>query len=171
MEALGLTARDGGASWIKRIVVAVDGSSASLQGVQQAADIARRYHAKMEVVHVRHVPGVALLEPGIGGPSALEALDQVESEVRQQVMRILGGSDVDWEFVVRSGSAGEELVSEVKGDGADLVVVGSNRHSSLHNLLLGSTAAYLTAHSPAPVLVTRSLVANGARPLELAATR
>jgi nucleotide-binding universal stress UspA family protein len=43
--------------------------------------------------------------------------------------------------------------------GADLVVVGSNRHSSLHNLLLGSTAAYLTAHSQAAVLVMRSKAA------------
>jgi hypothetical protein len=42
--------------------------------------------------------------------------------------------------------------------------VGSNRHSTLHNLLLGSTAAYLTANSQAPVLVMRSRATNGAVP-------
>jgi nucleotide-binding universal stress UspA family protein len=45
---------------------------------------------------------------------------------------------------------------------ADLVVVGSNRHSSLHNLLLGSTAAHLTAHSPVPVLIMRAKPATAA---------
>jgi nucleotide-binding universal stress UspA family protein len=66
------------------------------------------------------------------------------------------GTGVGWEFIVRDGSPGEEIVEVVKEIGADLVVVGSNRHSSLHNLILGSTAAHLTAHSPAPVLVMRS---------------
>jgi nucleotide-binding universal stress UspA family protein len=35
-------------------------------------------------------------------------------------------------------------------------VLGSNRHSSLHSLVLGSTAADLATHSRAPVLVMRS---------------
>jgi nucleotide-binding universal stress UspA family protein len=76
--------------------------------------------------------------------------------VRQEALRLLGGEGVDWEFVVRAGSPGEEIVQVADENGAELVVVGSNRHSSLHNLLLGSTAAYLTARSRAPVLVMRS---------------
>jgi nucleotide-binding universal stress UspA family protein len=54
--------------------------------------------------------------------------------------------------------------------GADLVVVGSNRHSSLHNLLLGSTAAYLATHSRAPVLVMRPRTATGAVPATVGVT-
>jgi len=49
-----------------------------------------------------------------------------------------------------------QLVGFVARAGADMVVVGSNRHSSLHNLLLGSTSAYLTSHSPTAVLVARA---------------
>src|SRR5690242_13240091 len=146
-----------GPTWIRRIVVAADGSPASMRGVEQAANLAARIGAKVLVVHVRHVPTGTLMGPSISAPSVLEALDELEAEVRQQAVRILGGSGVTWDFVVRSGSAGEEIVRVVKESGADLVMVGSNRHSSLHNLLLGSTAAYLTAHSPAPVLVMRAL--------------
>jgi nucleotide-binding universal stress UspA family protein len=91
-------------------------------------------------------------------PSMLETLDEQESEVRQAVIRLVGSAGVSWEFVVRVGSPGEEIVKVVEGKGADLLVVGSNRHSSMHNLLLGSTAAYLATHSPAPVLVMRSNV-------------
>jgi nucleotide-binding universal stress UspA family protein len=148
-----------GPSWIKRIVVAADGSPASVLGLEQATDLAARLGAKVVVVHVRHVPAMAMAGPYTGGAATmLESLDELESEVRQQAVRILGSSGVTWEFVVRSGSAGEEIVKVVSESGADIVVVGSNRHSSLHNLVLGSTAAYLTAHSPVPVLVMRALV-------------
>jgi hypothetical protein len=58
------------------------------------------------------------------------------------------------------GSPGEEIVKVVEANGADLLVVGSNRHSSMHNLFLGSTAAYLATHSPAPVLVMRANVSS-----------
>jgi hypothetical protein len=57
--------------------------------------------------------------------------------------------------MVRVGSPGEEIAKVAEEVGADLIVVGSNRHSSLHDLLLGSTAAYLATHSRSSVLVMR----------------
>src|SRR5713226_6186737 len=146
-----------GSEWIKRILVAADGSPASSRGLEQVADLAPRIGAEVVVVYVRHLPATAMMSPGIAAPELVQTLDDQESEVKQQVLRLLGGKGIVWDFVVRSGSPGEEIV-EV----ADEVVVGSNRHSSLHNLLLGSTAAYLTAHSQAAVLVMRSKAAVGA---------
>lgn len=147
---------DSGSSWIKRIVVAADGSRASNQGLEQVADVARRLGAKVSVVYVRHLPAAAAMDTGIAEPSMLEALDEQESEVKQGALRLLGGSGVAWEFVVRAGNPGEEIVQFTDETGADLVVVGSNRHNSLRSLLLGSTAAYLATHSRTPVLVMRS---------------
>jgi nucleotide-binding universal stress UspA family protein len=119
------------------------------------ADLAPRVGAQVTVAYVRHLPATALAS-GVADASLVEALDDQESEVRQEVLRLLGGIGVSWELVVRTGSPGEEIVEVADESGADLVVVGSNRHSSLHNLLLGSTAAYLATHSRAPVLVMRS---------------
>ncbi len=144
-----------GSRWISRIMVAADGSPASRHGLEQAANFAPGIGASVTVVFVRHLPTAALVAPGVTNQPVLESLDEQESVVRREAVRILGGTGVDWDFVVRDGSPGEELVKAVAETGADLVVVGSNRHSSLHNLFLGSTAAYLTAHSPAPVLVMR----------------
>jgi nucleotide-binding universal stress UspA family protein len=151
-----------GSRWIKRIVVAADGSPASSQGLEQVADLAPRVGAKVVVVYVRHLPATALMAPGIADPTMVQTLDDQEAAVRQEAVRALGGTGVDWEMVVRAGSPGEEIVQVADESGADLVVVGSNRHSSLHNLFLGSTAAYLAAHSQAPVLVMRSKTANRA---------
>lgn len=144
-----------GGSWIKLIVVAADGSPASVHGLEQVADVASRLEARVVAVFVRHIPGTALMAPAVADPALLTALDDQESEVKQQVLRLVGGTGVAWEFMVRAGSPGEEIAKVADEIGADLVVVGSNRHSSLHNVLLGSTAAYLATHSPAPVLVMR----------------
>ena len=146
---------DSGSSWIKRIVVAADGSPASDRGLEQVADLASRLGAHVVAVFVRHLPVTTLMAPGMTAAPSVEALNDQESDVRRDVTRLLGGSGVGWEFVVRAGGPGEEIVQVADETGADLVVVGSNRHSSLHNLLLGSTAAYLATHSKAPVLVMR----------------
>jgi nucleotide-binding universal stress UspA family protein len=146
---------DTGSSWIKRIVVAADGSPASVRGLEQVADLAPRIGASVVVVFVRHMPAGAMMAPGMTTAPSAEALDDQESEVSKDVTRLSGGLGPGWEFVVRAGSPGEEIVQVADDTGADLVVVGSNRHSSLHNLLLGSTAAYLATHSKAPVLVMR----------------
>ena len=145
-----------GSRWIKRIVVAADGSPASARGLEQVADLAPRIGAEVVVVYVRHFPPTALMAPSLVDASLVESLDEQESEVRREVLRLFGGRGIAWEFVVRAGSPGEEIVAVAEANDADLVVVGSNRHSALHNLILGSTAAYLTAHSKAPVLVMRS---------------
>jgi nucleotide-binding universal stress UspA family protein len=146
---------EGGSSWIKRIVVAADGSPASDRGLEQVADLASRLGARVVVVFVRHLPATSLMAPGMTTAPSVEALDDQESEVRRDVTKLLSGTGVEWELVVRAGTPGDEIVQVADETGADLVVVGSNRHSSLHNLLLGSTAAYLATHSKAPVLVMR----------------
>jgi nucleotide-binding universal stress UspA family protein len=157
LEPREITYGDNGSRWIRRIVVAADGSPASRQGIVEVADLAGRLGAKVTVVYVRHVPATATMS-GIADPTLVEALDAQESEVRQDVLRLMGGAGLDWEFVVRTGSPGEEIVQLADELDADLVVVGSNRHSSLRSALLGSTAAYLATHSRAAVLVMRSRV-------------
>lgn len=159
-----------GTSWIKRIVVAADGSPASSQGLEQVADLAPRVGAEVVVVFVRHMPSAAMVAPAVADSSVIETLDEQEAEVRREVLKLLGGKAVVWDVVVRSGSPGEEIVQVADDTNADLVVVGSNRHNSLHNLVLGSTAAYLATHSRAPVLVMRSRGARSERPSAVGAT-
>ena len=146
---------DRDSSWIQKIVVAADGSPASTQGLGRVADLAPRLGATVIVVYVRQVPATALIGPTFDA-GLVDALDEQEAVVRQEVSRLVGGTGVAWKFVIRVGSPGDEVVKVADEFGADLIVVGSNRHSSLHNLLLGSTAAHLATHSRVPVLVVRS---------------
>ncbi len=153
MGSEGTIREEAAPSWVRHVVVPADSSPASLQGLALAADIARRTGARVTVVHVRHLPAGTSLSPGaIAGPVA-ETLNEVEAEVREAVAKVLDG--VSWELVVRSGSPGEQVLEALKELGGDLIIIGSNRHSSVRNVLLGSTSAYLAAHSPVPVLVAR----------------
>jgi nucleotide-binding universal stress UspA family protein len=169
MDAREATEEINGSSWIRQIVVAADGSPASSQGLKQVANLAPSTGAQVVIVFVRHVPPTASMAPN-ASPSLREALDEQEAVVRKDVARIMGDRGVAWNFIVREGSPGDEIVKVVEETGADLVVVGSNRHSSLHNLLLGSTAAHLTSHSPAPVLVMRAKAAATSTPVAAGAT-
>jgi len=169
MESQKVVTPTSGSRGITRIVVAADGSPASRRGLEEVGDLAPRLGARVTVVFVRHVPAATAIGPAIANASALEALDELEAAVKQDAERVLSGSGVGWDFVVRDGSPGEEVVKVVEETAADLVVVGSNRHSAVRTLLLGSTAAYLTTHSQAPVLVMRSRAASSNEPVAAAA--
>lgn len=143
-------------SWVKRMVVAVDSSPASLEGLRIAIDAARRAEARITVVHVRHAPAAGNLTPGfVQWGLVQQTVDTLEGDSRAATERLIGGTGVDWEFLTVTGSPGEEIVRVAREVGADLVVVGTSRHSSLRNLVLGSTSAYLASHSPTAVLIAR----------------
>jgi nucleotide-binding universal stress UspA family protein len=143
-------------SWIKRIVVAVDSSPASLEGLKMAIDVARRAQAWVTVVHVRHSPATGALAPGfVQWGLVQQTVDTLEDHSRAATEQMLGGTGVDWEFRTMTGSPGEEIVKVAQRLGADMVVVGTSRHGSLRNLVLGSTSAYLASHSPTAVLIAR----------------
>jgi nucleotide-binding universal stress UspA family protein len=142
-------------SWVRHIVVPADGSPASLQGLTLAADVARRTGARVTVVHVRHLPAGSNLSGGTEGAALVETLNEMEADVRAAAHEVLDKAGVRWDLIVRSGSPGEQVLVAVKELGANLVIVGSKRHSSVHNVLLGSTSVFLASHSPVPVLVAR----------------
>jgi nucleotide-binding universal stress UspA family protein len=170
MEAHEIVTPSVPSNWIKRIVVAADGSPASRRGLEEVAALAQSLGARVTVVFVRQVPVATAIAPAVADQSVRESLDEAEAAVKQDADRLLDGRGLSWEFVVREGSPGAELVRVVDETAADLVVVGSNRHSAVHNLVLGSTAAYLTAHSVAAVLVMRSRAATTSAPPAVAAT-
>jgi nucleotide-binding universal stress UspA family protein len=107
------------------------------------------------VVHVRHVPAGTSLSGGAVDGALVQTLNEMEADVRAAAHDVLDKAGVRWELVVRTGSPGEQVLEAVKELGANLVIVGSKRHGSVHNVLLGSTSVFLASHSPVPVLVAR----------------
>jgi nucleotide-binding universal stress UspA family protein len=142
-------------SLVRDLAVAVDGSPASLEGLRLAADVARRTGAYVTVIHVRHAPALEEAGADAGAVSLEETLAAIELAARQDAAAILDNASAEWRFVVRSGSPGPEIIEAAGELRVDLIIVGSKPHSTLHNLVLGSTSQYLVAHSPVNVLVAR----------------
>lgn len=142
-------------SWVRHILVPADSSPASQEGLALAAEVAHRTGARVTVVFVRHVPAGTFAAPTAVGGEIAQTLDDVEVEVRRSAARVLDRTGIHWDLLVRSGSPGEEVLQAVKEVGANLVIIGSSRHSGVHNVLFGSTTVHVTAHSPVPVLVAR----------------
>lgn len=137
------------------VVVGVDGSPAALAAVDAAAREAQVRGVGLRVVHAftwpaMHVPqGTSPLGPPSGG-----VRERVEDLVGQAVGRARSaapGVDVD-----RAVIAGEALtVLEAQSRTAHLIAVGHRGSGGFLQLLLGSTAVHLSAHSRCPVMVVR----------------
>ncbi|HZY02249.1 MAG TPA: universal stress protein [Anaeromyxobacteraceae bacterium] len=138
---------------MRRILVAVDGSEASLKAARMAADIAVRFGARMTLAYV--IPRL-LLPPDVYGLT----LAEVEREQRAHADALvaearagLGEPGVPVETSVLSGSPAETLAEAAAAPDVDLVVLGKRGRGAVARVLLGSVSDRLVHISPKPVLV------------------
>src|SRR5260370_9329704 len=96
-----------------------EGSAARTRGLEEVADLAPRVGANVVVVFVRHVPATAMIAPGVAGAAVAQTLDEQEVEVRQEVLRLLGGTGFSWELVFRSASPRENILHVADETAAD----------------------------------------------------
>jgi nucleotide-binding universal stress UspA family protein len=140
-----------------RILIPVDGSAASDQGLVEAIDLARHLKARMQLVHV--------VEPWIF-VTPETSVHQI-SEIRRGVGTVLlkerekkvtdAGIEVDTELIEIAGSsAGECIVKQAKEANADLIVCGTHGRRGVRRLLMGSDAEYIVRRAPVPVLLVRN---------------
>lgn len=128
------------------VVVGVDGSAASVAAVRYAAAEAARSGARVEVVHVVPdlVPGRAL--------SATDELALAGRRVLRSVLRRAGlaTGDVAVRTHLQRGGVVPTLVRAA--DGAQALVVGSDRRPASLRLLTGNVSTGVAARSRAPVV-------------------
>ncbi|WP_228717405.1 universal stress protein [Allosaccharopolyspora coralli] len=131
------------------IVVGMDGSPASFHAAAWAAGLARRDHARLVLVFVETVGGVAYWSP-MGVAVASEAAESLVEELRHEVVDYLRGIDVDWDFVHHRGDPAVGLEQVAEQYRADLIVVGRSRR---RGGLLGTVPATLVVEAVRPVVV------------------
>ncbi|MEX0428927.1 universal stress protein [Nocardioides sp. DS6] len=131
---------------MSRILVGVDGSTASDAAVRYAADVAARHGAELHVVHV--VTGYSSLVP-----TAVQGLEEAGQAVLAQALdlakTLVDPGQIRGELL--HGQRQAALLEAAKG--ADLVVVGFQPHSTLERLVTGSTTTALAAGAHCPVTI------------------
>ncbi len=144
----------------RNILLASDGSQASLHAARLALDLARVHSASLLVVYVVDpypFIGIGEVNP-MGFDAYMGAARQKASEAHRQVAdlaRSLQHSQPVEELTVEEVSASEGIVKTAQDRGADLIVIGSHGRSGVARLVMGSVAHKVVSQSPVPVLVSR----------------
>jgi nucleotide-binding universal stress UspA family protein len=103
-----------------------------------------------QIVFLHVVP---LLEKRTVPKSDNDRVEQAQARLTAAVGSSPAGVDVQIE--VRSGQSVETILQVAKSYGSEAIVLGSQTHNSLVDLLLGSTMTELSHRTPIPLLILR----------------
>jgi nucleotide-binding universal stress UspA family protein len=140
---------------LRRILVPVDFTSASLPALRYATRLARQFGSQIHLLHVLE-RGVFLNDLDsrlITKPADEIASDSVE-QLNQLARRELP-ADLPVKPLVRSGKPGREIVHAAEMLDIDLILLATHNHSPIRRALLGGTADYVVRHAACPVLLAR----------------
>lgn len=138
---------------MKRIIVAVDGSEASMHAARMALEIAAATHGEVTLVYVVAHPYMPNPDVPFATTQMVEDAVKIGELMLNQTAERLGRTDLRRLCV--TGSAAEVLADLAETEGADLLVVGSKGRGAVSRVLIGSTTDRLVHISKRPVLVVR----------------
>jgi nucleotide-binding universal stress UspA family protein len=147
---------------INKVLVAVDFSPASTLAVNHGIALARKFRAKLSLLHVIETPTALLYT----FPSGAEKVERQRLEQAEKMLPILVApedqDDLDVKFLVKTGDIEEVIENAVHDEKADAVVMGTHGRSLFGRLLIGSVTQGLLRKLGVPVLT----VCHVSRPLE-----
>lgn len=139
---------------LKRILVPHDFSETSDTAVRYGIELARKFGARLYVVHV----GERMRsEMATEFPLGLD--EAVETAVRERLLKIVTPQErqeLNPVFVVLPGSPSTEIVQYAKDEDIDLIVMGTHGRGVVAHALLGSVAEKVIRLAPCPVLTARN---------------
>ena len=144
----------------KKILLANDGSEASLHAARLAIQLSRIHGAALSAVFV--VDPYPFIGIGQANPAGFDAyMAAARQSAIQAHLRVLDlarsmnhAGDIN-ELTVEDASATEGIVKTAQDLGANLIVMGSHGRSGVVRLLMGSVAQKVSTQSPVSVLLCK----------------
>ncbi|QEG39661.1 universal stress protein [Roseimaritima ulvae] len=151
------------------VLLAVDGSKASLQAAWLLARLPYPSRYELTVARIIEVPPL---------PNPLRSAEVIDRHYRQEkyaaaetlaeVSAMFDGARVRIDNIIDRGPVGERLVQIGEQIGADLIVVGATGRSQISRILLGSVSDHVATHARCSVLVVRPrAIGERDQPLEI----
>jgi nucleotide-binding universal stress UspA family protein len=134
---------------LKSVLYATDFSPVAEFAAPIAAEVARKFGAKVLAVHVRP-PQVYGLAPPESWPALQEAADRQVEEQKKHLEALFRG--VQNSVLIGEGDTWEVISALIREKQIDLVVIGTHGRRGLEKILLGSVAEKILRRSPVPVL-------------------
>ena len=149
---------------IKNILVPIDLSRRSVQGIEIAKRIGQSFRATIHVAYVYDVPYASgLIGPAIAWQElpislAKDASKQLAQELKSLSSR--AGLPPGYKTHFREGAPAFDVICRLATKiPADLVIVPTRASRGIKRFFVGSTAERLVQHSPCPILVDRKSAA------------
>jgi nucleotide-binding universal stress UspA family protein len=141
-----------------KILVPVDFSGCSLDGLNYAIRFADRVAAKLILFHAVHLgyahtsDGFAMYDLSVFTEAARK---DAERQMRQFVRTAKFGG-VKFETAIKVGPPVEEVCAFAKRRDIDLIITATHGRTGFEHVLIGSTAEHVVRHAPCAVLVVPS---------------
>lgn len=154
---------------MKKILVAVDQSKASLATVKNVAAVfGGRRCENITLVHVEKMEGQSILDDlllsdseistlrqSLQGTEYQEMLDQKANRLLNYYQNFLKDHAINGvSVIIKEGHPAEEILATAKEIEADLICLGS-RSQRLHNVFLGSVSREVANNAATSVLIVR----------------
>jgi nucleotide-binding universal stress UspA family protein len=158
---------------MKRILVPIDFSDATLRVIDLAQQLAKALDAEIHLVHVKELTAAAApgtLGYGLAGMPELAPMSGVPLPVFDPMPETVPVDDdeqsklTDWQEKIAqsgvkvtlhepTGAVVEEILNEADVANADLIVMGTHGHGAMYNLLVGGVTKGVLKRSTRPVLL------------------
>jgi len=144
----------------QRILVPVDGSDISDNGLREAMRLARDQQAKLRLIHVvNELAVIATYEGTIYSNELIQTLRDNGNKILQVAADKVKAAALQVETALieaRGGHAGDAIVRDAQQWPADIIVIGTHGRRGMARLVLGSDAEQVVRHATVPVLLVRS---------------
>jgi nucleotide-binding universal stress UspA family protein len=150
-------------NFIKKILVALDGSEPADKALDFALDLAEKYSAEVALLSVAHMPLVVYTSPGIGGfpPVAIgrytkklkASHEKLLSEALKRAKKVKPNLKVSTKLL--EGRPSDKIIETAKEGNFDIIVMGSRGLGGIKEFFLGSVSDRVADEAVCPVLIVK----------------
>jgi nucleotide-binding universal stress UspA family protein len=145
---------------MKKILVPIDGSIASINAAKKAVEVAKHYGSDITFITVAKVP--QLSEYKGFDKNWMDDYDKLVTKIKEEETKMLDSLIQKLDFVeikcskiIASGEPYDEILRIATEGRFDLIVMGRRGMSKIRRFVLGSVTQRVISESPCPVLVVQ----------------
>ncbi len=136
-----------------KVLVATDGSDASMKAVSRALELVERMGAKVTLMSVAYYAKDDFDEMP---PSIQDKLEAEAVAALKKAKAVFEAKGIPVEMVLEAGLVpANNIIRRAEEGKFDRIIMGSTGLTGLKRALMGSTAAKVVAHAPCEVTIVR----------------
>ena len=141
----------------KTILFATDFSESSDYAFQYAYALAKKFNARLLLVHVINEPVDlrGFYVPHISFEKLEEEIEEGAQKMMEKFCRTHIRDYDNYESIIVPGIPYDEIIKKATDNSADLIILGTHGRTGLDHVLFGSTAEKVVRKSPVPVMTIR----------------